>query len=78
MSTWDVLEDDACEHCGSRLTPQSSVEQDLTLEKESSILDIKPDDSLLIVILKKTGWLFQMIFIAILSFFVWFISIISG
>lgn len=78
MSAWNASEDDVCELCGSRLTPQLTVKQHLTLEKEHSILDIMPDDSLFIVVLKKIGWVFQMIFMAILSFFIWLISIISG
>lgn len=78
MSGWDVLEDDTCEHCGSRLTLESDIKPDLPEEKEESILDIKPGDSLFIVILKKTGWVIQMIFIAIMSFFIWLISIITG
>ncbi len=78
MSEWDVLDDDTCEHCGSKLTLESEIKEDIPEEKEESILNIKPGDSLIIVILKKTGWVLQMIFIAIMSFFIWFISIITG
>lgn len=78
MSTWNISEEDLCEVCGSTLTPHLEVKQNLILEKEPSLLDILPEDSLFIIILKKIGWVFQMIFIGILSFFIWLISIISG
>lgn len=83
MSHWNTEPDDHCEFCGSLLIPaevtqkkQEELEKELI--KEESVLDIKEGDPAFVVFLKKTGWIFQMVFAAILSFFLWVISIATG
>jgi uncharacterized membrane protein YvbJ len=83
MSVWHLKEEDRCEHCGARLTSQEKVNKRIAEEeqeqiKTESILDIKPGDSPFTIFIKKVGWVFHMIFMAILSFFIWVISIATG
>ncbi len=83
MSHWTTDPSDKCEFCGALLIPAHVTlkkQDDIDKEqiKEESIFDIKEGDSAFMVILKKTGWVFQMIFTAILTFFIWLISIATG
>jgi hypothetical protein len=83
MSQWATEPNDRCEFCGALLIPAEETKKKQEAEekenlKEESILDIKEGDSPFVVFIKKVGWVFQMIFAAILSFFIWVISIVTG
>jgi hypothetical protein len=83
MSHWNTDSNDRCEFCGALLIPEHVTQKkqdDLDKEqiREESVLDIKEGDSKFVIFLKKTGWVFQMIFTAILTFFLWLISIATG
>lgn len=73
----------SCEHCGKLLFPvelkrkEKKEENDLRKEKEWMFY-INPDDSGLVKFLKKSGNLFYLVFMAIMSFIMWVIAALPG
>jgi hypothetical protein len=83
MSHWNTESNDRCEFCNSLLIPAHVTQKkkdDFDKEQliEPSVLDIKEGDAPFVIFIKKTGWVIQMIFTAILTFFLWLISIATG
>ncbi|QNF31328.1 RNHCP domain-containing protein (plasmid) [Adhaeribacter swui] len=85
-SHWNQNPEDRCEHCRNPLDPitlnRQQAKYDLQQqEKQRFSLDlirINPDDSWFIRFTKKVGLGFQLIFVAIITFFIWFIAFVAA
>lgn len=82
-TSWSTGLYDQCEHCGAQLNQRAIEEKKKRENKiiedyENSWLTIKPDDSTFIVIIKNIVKSVQLMFMAIVSFFLWLIFAISG
>lgn len=77
--------DDRCTYCGKLLDPQASnrarQEAATAHEKAASrvrLIQINPDDSVIIRLFKWVVRGGQLLFIALLSFFIWIATIAAG
>ena len=84
-SEWDMQPDDRCTHCGKLLDPQANnrarQEAANAHEKAASkvrLIQIHPDDSAIVRLLKWIGRGGQLLFIALLSVFIWVATIAAG
>jgi predicted amidophosphoribosyltransferase len=84
-SEWEQQPDDRCSHCGKLLDPQASNrarQQAATAHEQAAskvrLIEIKPNDSFLMRLLKWIGRGGQLLFIALLSFFIWVVTIAAG
>ncbi|WP_040302507.1 hypothetical protein [Algoriphagus machipongonensis] len=82
-SEWSNNFQDKCEHCGE---PLSKVELDraqkIANEKEQNeknwMFYVHPDDSSIVKFFKKSGNLFYMVFMTIMTFLMWLIAALPG
>jgi hypothetical protein len=84
-SEWDMQPDDRCAHCGKLLDPQASnrarQEEAMAHQKAASkvrLIQINADDSAIIRLLKWIVRGGQLLFIALLSFFIWVATVAAG
>lgn len=82
-SEWTTSFDDRCEHCGEPLSPvdlerKAKKEEEAVRQEQNWMFYIKPDDGALMRFLKKSGNLFYMVFMAIMSFIMWVIAALPG
>ena len=84
-SEWEQQPDDRCTHCGNLLDPQAShcAQQEAATAHEKAasrvrLIQLNPDDSLGIRLLKWVGRGGQLLFIALLSFFIWVATIAAA
>ncbi len=84
-SEWDMQPDDRCTHCGKLLDPQASnrarQEEAMAHQKAASkvrLIQINADDSAIIWLLKWIVRGGQLLFIALLSFFIWVATVAAG
>ncbi|TVT41847.1 hypothetical protein FNT36_10525 [Hymenobacter setariae] len=84
-SEWDMQPNDRCSHCGKLLDPQASNrarQEAATAHKNAAsrirLIQIHPDDSAIIRFLKWIVRGGQLLFIALLSFFIWVATIAAG
>lgn len=84
-SEWQQRPDDRCTHCGEvlDLQAQSRAEKEAATatEKASALVEliqIRPEDKGLVWLLKWLGRGGQLLFIAILSFFIWLVTLAAA
>ncbi|GAB3740569.1 hypothetical protein GCM10027594_20490 [Hymenobacter agri] len=82
-SHWQQQAHDRCEHCGELLDPraqQEATERAATehLRGGIQLIEIGPDDSDLVRFLKTIARGGQLVFIAILGFIVWLVTVLTG
>ena len=84
-SEWQMQPDDQCTHCGKLLDPQASnqarQEAATAHQKAASrirLIEIHPDDSAVVRFLKHIGRGGQLLFIALLSFFISLVTLAAG
>lgn len=85
-SNWSQNPDDTCEHCGSILDPQGmrarklQDEEALRQEKNLNIalIEIFPYDPPFTRFWKRIVQGFQLTLMAIISFIIWFVTVLAG
>lgn len=84
-SGWRQLPTDTCEYCGALLDDRTLLreaarEAELKKKKglEIAIIQIEPTDSILVKIGKRLIQTIQISFIAIVSFIIWFLTLLAG
>ncbi|HSI91726.1 MAG TPA: hypothetical protein VK927_11455 [Adhaeribacter sp.] len=85
-SGWHKNPDDRCEHCGAILDPQGLKARNLREEEafrqeqqfNITLIDIHPYDSAFTRFWKNIVRAFQITLMAIISFIIWFITILAG
>jgi len=85
-SPWNQNPEDHCEHCHSPLDPvtlarQQAQQEQQQKEKQRIFLDlirIDPNDPWFTRFTKKIGLGFQLAFVAIVTFFIWFIAFVAA
>jgi hypothetical protein len=84
-SDWNGLVTDVCQHCGTLLSDKSSLsaaaraeEQQEKKEFEIGLISIHPGDSWPVVIAKRLVQAIQISFAAIVSFLIWFLTMLAG
>jgi hypothetical protein len=82
LSPWDTSEHDICKFCGAKLTTPRQVtespEEESGMMNRWSFTEVKTEDPIYLVFFKHIGWGIQIVFTAILSFFMWLIATIAG
>jgi DNA-directed RNA polymerase subunit RPC12/RpoP len=73
-SVWEQKETDTCIHCGAILRPISDAERE-NIQKRREVeyvnVPINDSDALVVKLFKHVFNFIQMIFIAVISFFIW-------
>jgi hypothetical protein len=85
-SEWTGEPTDLCEYCGCLLDEAGFIRQVEEEEREAeekdrfdfSLIEIYPTDNKFVVFLKRIVQGFQIVFMAILSFFLWLIALLAG
>jgi len=82
-SAWNQKPTDTCEHCGALLDDRTLLreaarEAERKRKKGLDIIEIYPSDSFLVKIGKRIGQAIQISFIAIVSFIIWFLTMLAG
>ncbi|MBW3128445.1 hypothetical protein [Hymenobacter profundi] len=82
-SAWNQRPNDRCEHCGGFLDPRAqrrvAEENRKAIEpKEPSLLEIQSDDNVIVRFFKRIGRVGQVVFGAILAFFIAVITFVAG
>ena len=84
-SAWNQVPTDTCEHCGALLDDRTLLreaarEAERKNKKgiELEIIQIYPTDSLPVKIGKRFIQAIQISFIAIVSFIIWFLTLLAG
>lgn len=86
-SPWQGGPEERCAKCNEYLDPKAAEDQQKETERiakegkkgpVSFIVEIKPDDNLLIVTLKRLVQFGQLVFMAIVSFLLWLAAIVTG
>ena len=82
-SDWEQQPSDRCTHCGALLDPlaHAEVAQRAAAAQQPSgiqLIEINPEDGPLLRFFKTIVRGGQLLFIAILGFLVWFVTIVTG
>ena len=83
-SDWNMQASDTCEHCGAILddaflrTLQNETEPKKKNQIEIDFIQIYPTDSFLVKIGKRIILALQISFVAIVSFIIWFLTLLAG
>ena len=83
-SNWNMQATDTCEHCGAILDDAflRTLTKETELKKkkqiEIDIIQVYPTDSLPVKIGKRIIQTLQISFIAIVSFIIWFLTLLAG
>lgn len=84
-SSWTLSPTDRCQHCGALLADQSTLSAASRKEEkqekkkfEVGIIEIYPTDAWPVVILKRLVQVVQISFVAIVSFIIWFLTMLAG
>lgn len=85
-SHWNQQPTDTCQHCGALLDDDTFLRAAAKeIEKrnrkkriEIDIIQISPNDTLLVRIAKRIVQMLQITFIAIVSFIIWFLTLLAG
>jgi len=79
-SAWHLQPTDRCEHCGQLLDPRAHdhAQQAATEQQKPGIrlLEIGPDDKGLLRLLKLLVRGGQLLFVAIMGFFIWLVTVV--
>ena len=78
---WVVAESDVCPRCGAAFehkVDEIEKEQRSKIDLSPKLIHISEDDHWLLYGIKKVVRFFQIIFYAILSFIIWFITMAAG
>ncbi len=85
-SEWNQQPDDVCRHCGALLSDRSTLSaaaREAEQEKKGNVveiglIEIYPTDSKLVKFFKRMIQAVQLTFVAILSFIIWFLTLLAG
>ncbi|PZX58002.1 class I tRNA ligase family protein [Algoriphagus chordae] len=82
-SIWTNNYEDRCEHCGEFLSPvelerKEKFIQEQDRQEKGWMFYINPEDSGFKKFFKKSGNLFYTVFMAIMTFIMWFIAALPG
>jgi hypothetical protein len=84
-SDWNQQLSDTCQHCGALLSDQAflsaaarEAEQQEKKGFEIGLIPIHPSDSWPVVVLKRLVQAIQISFVAIVSFIIWFLTMLAG
>ena len=82
-SAWNQRPNDRCEHCGEFLDPRGQRQAEAKRQKESqpkapSFFEIQSDDNVVVRFFKRIGRAGQVVFGAILAFFIAVITFVAG
>ncbi|MGV3642183.1 MAG: hypothetical protein ACO1NZ_16785 [Adhaeribacter sp.] len=84
-SAWTMSPTDRCEHCGALLADQSTLSAASRKEGkeekkkfEVGLIEIYPSDSWPVVLIKRLVQVVQISFVAIVSFIIWFLTMLAG
>jgi hypothetical protein len=84
-SDWNGEITDSCQHCGAGLSDKSSLsaaaraaEQQEKKGFELGLIPIHATDSWPVVLVKRLVQAIQISFVAILSFLIWFLTMLAG
>ncbi|MGB3616942.1 MAG: hypothetical protein WBA12_02390 [Catalinimonas sp.] len=85
-SPWQQHHDDRCVHCGAMLDPRAKEMHTFREEQEADnkerikalLKSIAPDDPWYVRVGKRTYNVVQIVFAAVVSFIIWFATMIAG
>jgi predicted amidophosphoribosyltransferase len=83
-SDWNMEVTDTCQHCGALLSDRTSLNaasREAEENKEAfhiGLIQIHPADSWLVVAVKRMVQALQISFVAIVSFIIWFLTLLAG
>jgi predicted amidophosphoribosyltransferase len=83
-SSWQQNPDDRCAHCGELLDPRAQknavAREQLANQKMPTVLlvEIKPEDGAVVRFFKTIIRGGQLLFAAIMAFFVWLVTVVAG
>ncbi len=82
-TTWHHKLTDTCEHCGQLLDKRTIndlqyFENQQKLNDENSFSVPKPGDNFLMLALRRTVWIANVIYMATVSFFLWLFTTLAG
>ncbi|MGV3504781.1 MAG: hypothetical protein ACO1O1_13820 [Adhaeribacter sp.] len=84
-SAWTLSPADRCQHCGALLADQSTLSAASRKEEkqerkkfEVGLIEIYPTDSWPLVLVKRVVQVVQISFVAIVSFIIWFLTMLAG
>ncbi len=83
-STWNLSVDDTCDFCGALLDPKAVEARDRREEREAEaepaikLIPIHPDDHPVLKFLKTIARGAQIVFMALISFFIWLIAVVGS
>ena len=84
-SDWNMEVTDRCQHCGALLSDKSSLdsasretEPEVKEGFQLQLIQIYPTDSWFVVGVKRIVQALQISFVAIVSFIIWFLTLLAG
>jgi hypothetical protein len=83
-SGWNLSIDDTCDFCGALLDPKAVEARDRREEREAvdkpiiKLIPIYPDDHPVLKFLKTIARGAQLVFMALISFFIWLIAVVGS
>ena len=80
---WNVSMEDRCQHCNEYLMARERADDEARVErirkdKEKFMFTVKPTDGPLMRIARRVGYVFYVIYIAILSLITWILFWLPG
>ena len=82
-TAWNHQLTDKCEHCGEVLDKRAlndlqRFEETERVNVENSFYEPKPGDNFLMLAVRKATWIANVIYMAIVSFFLWAFTTLAG
>ncbi|UOR06352.1 hypothetical protein MUN82_04470 [Hymenobacter aerilatus] len=82
-SAWNQRPNDRCEHCGEFLDPRAQKRLEEQQQKakqpdQPTFFEIQPDDNVVVRFFKRMGRVGQVVFGAILAFFIAVVTFAAG
>ncbi|MGV3539275.1 MAG: hypothetical protein ACO1OQ_05660 [Rufibacter sp.] len=85
-SKWNQKPQDLCQHCQNPIDPQAlariQLQKDRMEEEKKQFtvdfIQINPEDSPFTKFYKRIGLAFQLAFVGIVSFIIWFLTLLAG
>jgi hypothetical protein len=85
-SVWNHDPDERCEHCHHLLAPEAQARQQAQEERKEEekqrfsvdFIKIDPDDHWFLRFFKRIGLGFQIVFVGLVTFFIWLIALLAA
>jgi len=82
-TSWNHQLTDKCEHCSELLDKRAIndiklFEKQQKINEENSFYVPKPGDSFIVLAVRKAAWIANVIYVAMVSFMLWFFTTLAG